>query len=154
MKKILFCLIFLVGSSFIKSKAQSDKIEDWKLNKRVEKRMLKREGKCGWLKPCHDDTPLHIENDNLAMRIELAKLGDTSSFITRYVSANNRKYGDLRNLTGDTAKVKGYQTRIFKVIRKGPTINNLVPTSTVEYYDLVTIKPPPEDKRINNTTTK
>jgi hypothetical protein len=151
MKKIFISLIIFGSGSLIKSNAQSSsKIEDWKLKNRVEKRMEKREGKCGFMKPCHDEQPLHIENDNYAMRVDLAKLGDTSSFTARYISANNNKYGSLRNLSGDAAKVKGYQTRIYKVISKSPAVNNAVPTSTIAYYDLVTIKPPPDERNQSN----
>ncbi len=60
----------------------------------------------------------------------------------RYRRADQARYGELRGFRDkpEKYKVKGYKTKIIKVVL---TTGSMF--ATTNYYDVYTIKPPPEE---------
>ena len=130
MKKIVFCaaLIAFIGCNSVVN-IHAPGAEKWKLKTRAANRMIKRD----------DPTiPLSIKDSNIAARNELSNNYKLTEVHARYIKINRRDYGKLRNLSGDTTKVRGYETLIYEAVSKA---GSLLPTKV--YYDIITICPPP-----------
>ena len=138
MKKIFFCsaLIAFIGCNSVENIHASD-VEKWKLKNRVATRMMKRDHKCGFLKPCEPDNTI-IVNPNSAVKDALSDKYTLTPRYARYIKINRRDYRILRNLPDSESEVKGYKTTIYEAVPKAGSLS-----AAKTYYDIVTICPPP-----------
>lgn len=132
--------------------------EGWIIKEHVHNRIEKRFNKCGWLKKCY--TTKKFEQGDLEYNYLCSTYGkvNVDSELVRYRHADQNRYRRLWGLTrgSDTGKVKGYNTKIYKVtinttdydIKQPGKKNNInsvqsLTSTTVNYYYAYKICPPP-----------
>ena len=145
MKKFVIIILALFCFGFQKLNAQPDpKTEKWYISDPAVVKKLKDERmKCTTPK-CH--VPEVIINWNVAERHRLVKTysdGRWEWVKARYYVDEQNNYSINRGLSDpDAGKVSGYKTRILKVTRTVRSAHGF--TDETNYFDIVTLCPPPE----------
>lgn len=146
MKKIFFYAtlisLFSCGTSRVITDKERGDVENWKISDTIAQKMIKRLNSCGLFKPCRDNSKvIDPNNENYLKLVSAYGKENVTNVDGRYRHADRHRYCELRGFEDHKrCKVKGYKTQIVKV--ELPTGSMFAVTN---YYDLYTIKPPPEE---------
>jgi len=146
MKRIFFytTLITLVSchSPRVLTLQETSNVENWKISDTVAQEMIKRLNNCGLFKRCRNDSKItDPNNDKFLALVSTYGKENVSPIDARYKQTHRLRYCELRGFNDHKkCKVRGYKTQIVKV--ELPTGSMFAETN---YYDIYTIKPPPEE---------
>lgn len=133
--------------AFTKTLKMSGLEDDWQIPNSVAKEMIDWYTNC----PAGDrkESKVHNHRAGVYMRIWIKHLGRVEKLDARYRESDEELYRNRRpDVLGDETAypVRNYNTVIYRAIKKNGT-DSLAFDNDTTYYDIVTIKPPPEDKK-------
>ncbi len=148
MKRLVLYLIiistsFSCSSSFVVTYKRAEVGEAWKISNEDAQKMISRFNRCGLFKPCHNNSKIiDPNNEQYQWLVKEYRKENITLIDARYRHADQRRYGELRGLrdSSEKYKVRGYKTQIVKVV-----LTNGSMFDSENYYDIYSIKPPPED---------
>lgn len=145
-RTILSLLIFAAGFTVSKAQGRAPAGDDWKLTYDEATGMLDRLYNCDMLHPCHNNSNV-IDLNNEVYKWIISKytgIAAISLVDARYRNNDEDRYKRLRGITeAGKSNVKGYKTKLVKVLFYS-SAGNLSVAGTTIYYDCFTICPPPE----------
>jgi len=151
MKRLLCYLVILFISTqlvYAQNPPPVD-IDIWRIDGQVEDEMKERVNECGLFKRCKGEGI--IKDSNLVVYHQiLEKFPETNYTITwllrRYRNKDEDRYREKRKISDRKIyDVGGYLTWIVKVEKKPLLSSTTKLLAETYYYDIATIKPPPEE---------
>ncbi len=116
--------------------------EQWRISDTIANRMIARLHQCGLFKPCHDNSKITDPN-NAEYQWLVSNYGraNITHVDARYRRKDQDRYRELRCITDEKKwKVRGYKTQLVKVTMVTGSMYE-----TTNYYDIYSLKPPPEE---------
>jgi hypothetical protein len=147
MKRNILCvMILMAGFISIKAQNRAPAGDDWKLTYDDAAGMLDRFYNCDILHPCHNNSNV-VDLNNEVYKWIISKytgIAAISLVDARYRNTDENRYKSLRGITDEgKSNVRGYKTKLVKVLFYSST-GNLSIAGTTVYYDCFTICPPPD----------